>query len=114
MPDLMADYKFTEETFDDLFIEFDTDKSGKIDREEMTRFMMRIMNDGQVVDAKQIGKKLYPPFNKYNKGQNGHTTFNNSALMQFDSVLANTYGSLEILSPSKKKGDKRARKFAKH
>ena len=43
---MMTYYKFTDKAFDKLFNEFDQDKSGKINRQEMTTFIMRIMKTG--------------------------------------------------------------------
>ena len=85
---MMTNYKFTDKAFDKLFNEFDQDKSGKINRQEMTTFIMRIMKTGQPVDAKQIRLSLPPPFTSRNSRQNKHHSHKSNVLMQFDSIFA--------------------------
>ena len=43
MPDMKPNFVYSEEAFDELFNEFDEDRSGKVTKEEMTAFIERFL-----------------------------------------------------------------------
>ena len=45
MPEILNNYNFSESAFNRLFEEFDTDNTGRVDKEEMIQFILKMASE---------------------------------------------------------------------